>query len=75
MDDVALAFLKVWEWPITARVQDSGETSSRSKFKAITPKLLSGFITQSQLLGGTLLDQFWDRVEECHPKLRDNSGS
>ena len=74
MDDLALAVLKIveaWEWPITS----SGETSSRSKVKAIMLKLLSSFITQSQLLGGTLLDHFWDRVEKCHPKLKDNSGS
>jgi hypothetical protein len=46
-----------------------------AKFIAITPKLLSGFIAQSEHLGGTLLDQFWSTVERCHPKLAENGAS
>ncbi|KAF8330331.1 uncharacterized protein EI90DRAFT_2922149, partial [Cantharellus anzutake] len=46
-----------------------------SKFKAITPKLLSGFIAESQALGGTLVDHFWIVVGQCHPQLEENSAS
>ena len=60
MDQHALALLKVaesWDWSKTYRVQASGTRSGQ--LFAITPKLLSGFISESQHLGGTLLDQFW----------------
>ena len=76
MEMHALAILEAaesWDWPFTYRVQGSGERSG--KFKVITPKLLSGFISESQVLGGTLLDQFWAAVSECHPRLAENSGS
>jgi hypothetical protein len=63
-----------WSWPLTLRIQGSGEKANDSKFKAITAKLLSGFIIESTALGGTLLDQFWLVVGECHPKLTENSG-
>ena len=72
----ALAILTAaesWNWPVTSRIQASGETSG--KFKAITPKLLSGVITESQALGGTLLDQFWVVVGQCHPRLAENGRS
>jgi hypothetical protein len=76
MDQVALAVLKkveAWEWPVSSRrIQEPGETN---KFKAIALNLLSGFITQSQLLSGTLLDEFWNTAEKCHPQLEDNSES
>ncbi|KAH9961379.1 hypothetical protein BC827DRAFT_1204138 [Russula dissimulans] len=45
MDRHALAVLETaesWDWPLTYRIQASGDQGS--KFKAITPKLLSGFI-------------------------------
>ena len=76
MDRHASAILEAaesWDWPLTYRTQASGEQGSR--FKAITPKLLSGFITESQALGGTLLDQFWIVVGQCHPQLEENGAS
>ena len=72
----ALAILeaaKSWVWPGTSRIQASEKISGR--FKAITPKLLSAAIIESQALGGTLLDQFWDVVSQCHPGLAENSRS
>jgi hypothetical protein len=60
MDRHASAILEAaesWDWPPTYRTQALGEQGD--KFRAITPKLLSGFIAESQALGGTLLDQFW----------------
>ena len=73
MDKHALALLKAaesWDWPLMYCIQTSG--SQDSKFKAITPKLLSGFIAESQSLGGTLVDQFWIMVGLCHPQLEEN---
>jgi hypothetical protein len=71
----ALAVLEapeLWRWAETHRIQAFGR---EDKFKAITPKLLSGFIAESQKLGGTLLEKFWDNLGNCHPKLKDNSWS
>lgn len=76
MDKHALAVLEVaqsWDWPLTYHIQVSGDRGS--KFKAITPKLLSGFIVESRALGGTLVDQFWVVVGQCHPRLEENSTS
>ncbi|KAF8325089.1 uncharacterized protein EI90DRAFT_3129205 [Cantharellus anzutake] len=73
MDQHALALLKAaesWDWPLAYRIKSSG--GQDSKFKAIMPKLLSGFITESQSLGGTLVDQFWVVVGQCHPQLEEN---
>jgi hypothetical protein len=78
MEHHAYALLEaaeLWDWPATTRIQDTGQQTTCSKFKAITPKLLSGFITESQALGGTLLGRFWDVLETCHPKLKENSRS
>ena len=64
----ALGILEVaesWNWPVISRIQ----------FKVIMPKLLSAAIIESQVLGGTLLDQFWVVVGRCHPKLAQNSRS
>ena len=72
MDQHASALLKAvesWDWPKTYRTQASAISV---QFIAITPKLLSGFISESQGLGGTLLDQFWDVVSQCHPILAAN---
>ena len=72
----ALAILEAaesWNWPVSTRDQASGKFSG--KFKAITPKLLSAAIIESQALGGTLLDQFWVVVGRCHPRLAQNSRS
>jgi len=71
MDKHALAILEAaeaWKWSSTMRTEASGVA-------AITLKLLSGFIAQSQVLGGTLLDQFWLLFGSCHPRLNENSGS
>jgi len=76
MEIHALAILEgaeSWNWPLTSRIQASGVRSG--KFKAITPKLLSGFISESQALGGTLLGQFWDVVSQCHNRLAENGRS
>ncbi|KAH9977546.1 hypothetical protein BJV74DRAFT_860371 [Russula compacta] len=73
MDRHASAILEVaesWDWPPTYCTQTSGEQGGR--FRAITPKLLSGFIAESQALGGTLLDQFWVVVGQCHLRLEEN---
>ena len=73
MEQHALALLKAaesWDWPKNDRIQASG-TRSGDLF-AITPKLLSGFISESQHLGGTLLDQFWAVVSLCDPTLAAN---
>ena len=70
MDEHAFAILEradSWDWPPTLRTQESGANA------AITPKLLSGFISESNVLGGTLLDQFWAVVAGCHAKLGANS--
>jgi len=75
MDKHALALLDAansWSWPPTSRIQQSGAISTRSKFKAVTPKLLAGFLSESVKQGGTLLDQFWFIVGGCHPKLEEN---
>lgn len=76
MEAHALAILdaaELWDWPLTHCIQASGSRSG--KLRAITPKLLSCFIHESQALGGTLVDQFWDVVGRCHLKLAENSVS
>jgi len=60
-----------WEWPITLRIQKSGEQGG--KYKAMATRLLSYLITESQTLGGSVLTQFWVQLGNCHPKLRENS--
>ena len=72
----ALAILETagsWNWLDASRFQASGKFSG--KFKAITPIFLSTLIIESQALGGTLLDQFWDVVSQCHPRLAQNGRS
>jgi len=59
-----------WYCPPTYRIQAKGDQGD--KFKAATPKLLYGFIAESQALGGTVVDQFWDNVGQCHPRLVEN---
>ncbi|KAF8330341.1 uncharacterized protein EI90DRAFT_3124374 [Cantharellus anzutake] len=73
MDGHALAVMEAvesWDWPLTYRIQASGDQGS--KFKSIIPKLLSGFIAESQALGGTLVDHFWVVLGQCHPRLEEN---
>jgi len=75
MDKHALAVLAAaesWEWRITKHIQQSGKPGG--KYEAVTARLLSCFITQSQTLGGTLLNQFWHQLGECHSKLEENIG-
>ena len=67
MDAFALEILedaKSWSWPIVKRIQQS-----------LLPNLLSCLIKESQALGGTVLDQFWETVGKCDDKLKDNSAS
>jgi hypothetical protein len=73
MDAFALKVLedaKSWNWPIVKHIQQSGNQG-----KALVPSLLSCLIKESQALGGTVLDQFWEAVGKCDDKLKDNSGS
>jgi hypothetical protein len=75
MDRYALAILKdpeIWEWPIAQRIQDSGKQGGKYKPETLTPKLLYHLIVESQTLGGTVVDQFWSKVEQCHPVLKRN---
>ena len=62
-----------WDWAPTKRKQQSGKSSS--KFEAITHKFLLALITESENLGGTVLQQFWSELGNCHPRLEKNSGS
>ena len=73
METHALAILKAAELWDRSLTHTSGSRSG--KLRAITPKLLSCFIHESQALGGTLVDQFWDVFGRCHPKLAENSVS
>jgi hypothetical protein len=76
MDNHALSVLadaESWDWPVTRRIQKSEKQGGHCQ--AITPKLLSWLIKESQCLGGTVLDQFWEQVRECHPKLKENGVS
>ena len=73
MDLLALEVLedaKSWNWPIVKRIQQSG-----NKDKALVPNLLSCLIKESQALGGTVLEQFWETVGKCDNKLKENSMS
>jgi len=73
MDAFALEVLedaKSWNWPIVKCIQQSGKQG-----KALVPNLLSCLIKESQALGGTILDQFWETVGKCNDKLKDNSAS
>ncbi|RDB15278.1 hypothetical protein Hypma_004791 [Hypsizygus marmoreus] len=38
----------------------------------LSSKILSNAIIQSTAIGGTLLEHFWDRVRQCHPKFKEN---
>lgn len=58
---------KSWNWPIVKRIEQSGNQG-----KAIVPNLLSCLIKESQALGGTVLEEFWETVGKCNDKLQDN---
>jgi hypothetical protein len=74
MDNHALSVLadaESWEWPVpvTGRILKTERQDGRYK-----AKLLSWLIKESQRLGGTILDQFWEQIGECHFKLKENGG-
>jgi hypothetical protein len=76
MDNHALSVLadaESWEWPVARRVMKTEKQGSH--YEAITPKLLSWLIKESQRFGGTIPDQFWEQLRECHPKLKENGVS
>lgn len=53
----------------------AGSHVSHIDSKLVIPKLLSAAIIKSQALGGTLLDQFWVVVSQCHHGLAENGRS
>ncbi|EDR03339.1 uncharacterized protein LACBIDRAFT_295301 [Laccaria bicolor S238N-H82] len=70
MDAFALEVLedaKSWNWPIVKRIEQSGNQG-----KPLLPNLLSCLIKESQALGGTVLEQFWETIGKCDNKLKDN---
>lgn len=74
MDKHALAILQDtdnWSWSSAFLTSES--ESGINKFKSIAAKFLSGFISESVGLGGTLLVEFWDSIRNCHPELGRNS--
>lgn len=62
-----------WGWGLTTCIQLSGRPGG--KFEAITHTLLLALITESEKLGGRILDQFWSQLGDCHPRLKGNSKS
>ena len=56
--------VKSWHWPILKCIQQGGNQG-----KALVPSLLSCLIKESQVLSGTVLDQFWEAVGKCNNKL------
>jgi hypothetical protein len=76
MDNHALSVLadaESWEWSVAQRILKTEKQDGH--YEAITLKLLSWLIKESQCFGGTILDRFWERVIECHPKLKENGVS
>ena len=74
MYDHALAVLldaKSWNWPITKCMQKSG--NDKSTYQAVTAPLLYHLIVESHNLGGSVLNQFWHELGNCHPQLAQNS--
>ncbi|KAF8573916.1 hypothetical protein K439DRAFT_1665638 [Ramaria rubella] len=65
-----LSTAKMCGWKITSRLQASGEIGG--KYQAITSELLSAAIIESNKLGGSLLDKFWENLAECDPRLEEN---
>lgn len=77
MDKHAMVLLDTVEacsWPVAFCDTSPGPGASpQSKGVTVTAKVLSGFITESIKLGGTLLEYFWVVVGKCHPELGRNS--
>lgn len=70
MDAFALEVLedaKSWNWPIVKRIEQSGNQG-----KTLVLNLLSCLIKESQAVGGTVLEQFWETIGKCDNKLKDN---
>ena len=44
-----------------------------AKHPGLVTSLLLRLILESQALGGTFLDEFWQHLGRCHPKLQKNS--
>jgi hypothetical protein len=65
-----LADEESWEWPVARRIPKTEKKGGH--YKVNTPNLLSWLIKESQRFSGTILDQFWEQVRECHPKLKEN---
>ncbi|KAK2463007.1 hypothetical protein APHAL10511_004994 [Amanita phalloides] len=66
----ALALLEeasAWDWHMTQCIQDSGKQGGKHK-----THLLTYLIMESFQLGGTVLNQFWDQLGNCHQRLRGN---
>lgn len=75
MKDHALEFLRTaesWpEWSLDENTAD-GKWNHKAKFKALIVPLLYHLIEQSVALGGTVLDEFWERVSNCDLTVRMN---
>jgi hypothetical protein len=65
-----LADAESWEWPVARRILKTEKQGGHSL--AILLKLLYWLVKESQRFGGTILDQFWEQMRECHPKLKEN---
>ncbi|KAF8579952.1 hypothetical protein K439DRAFT_1415866 [Ramaria rubella] len=64
-----LSAAEKWGWQNTSRLQTSGEIGG--SYQAITSELLSPAIIESNQLGGSLLDKFWENLAKCHSKLKE----
>ncbi|KAF8577721.1 hypothetical protein K439DRAFT_1621885 [Ramaria rubella] len=64
-----LSAAEKWGWQNTSRLQTSGEIGD--SYQAITSELLSAAIIESNQLGGSLLDKFWENLAKCHSKLKE----
>ena len=76
MDNHALSVLadsESWNWPVARCIQKTGKQGG--EYEVNTSKLLYWLIKESQRFGATILDQYWDQMRLCHPKLNENGGS
>ena len=62
-----------WEWGPAQHFTEPGEFGG--KYKTVAGKLLSGFLSESYTLGGTLVDKFWSTIEQCDVRLQRNGVS
>ena len=68
MESNALALLRdepLWE--------EVGLTKCEANQPGLVRSILRHFITESQALGGSFLNDFWLNLGKCHPKLQENS--